>query len=62
MRWSAKSQTMRSSSRSGGEALELVMLADPDVLLCDYPLPDSDGMELTRQLAGTPESSSTGGS
>lgn len=44
----------------GWRALELVMLADPDVLLCDYHLPNGDGMELTRQLAGKPESLSTG--
>lgn len=38
---------------SGVEALELATHYRPDIALLDLPLPDLDGLSLTRRLAGT---------
>lgn len=43
----------------GREALELVHLCRPDVLLCDIRMPVLDGIEVLQEIAADPELSST---
>ena len=43
---------------SGGEALEAVRTARPDVVVADLSLDDKDGYEICREIRGDPELSS----
>jgi CheY-like chemotaxis protein len=38
---------------SGGEAVEVVGVADPDVVVVDYKMPDVDGLETAARIKAT---------
>ena len=40
-------------AENGAEAVELARRLDPDVILMDVRMPEVDGVEATRRLAGT---------